>query len=74
VQKFYTAHFNSYLNYHRPCGFATRTVNERVKRRRVYKAADYATPYEKLKSVEEATAYLKKGTRARPRIISEKGP
>jgi len=22
VQKFYTAHFNPYLNFHRPCGFA----------------------------------------------------
>jgi len=23
IQKFYTAHFNPYLNFHRPCGFAT---------------------------------------------------
>jgi hypothetical protein len=23
VQKFYTAHFNPYVNFHRPCGFAT---------------------------------------------------
>lgn len=27
VQKFYTAHLNAYLNYHRPCGFATVTVD-----------------------------------------------
>jgi transposase InsO family protein len=59
VQKFYTAHFNPYLNYHRPCGFATTSFNERGKRTRHYKAADYQTPYEKLKSLPEAGQYLK---------------
>jgi transposase InsO family protein len=59
VQKFYTAHLNAYLNYHRPCGFATVTVDARGKRRRQYKPADYATPYEKLKSLPEAAQYLK---------------
>ena len=61
VQKFYTAHFNPYLNYHRLCGFATTTFNERGKRTRRYKAADYQTPYEKLKSLPEAAGYLKQG-------------
>ena len=59
VQKFYTAHLNGYLNYHRPCGFATVTVDARGKRRRQYKPVDYATPYEKLKSLPEAEQYLK---------------
>lgn len=59
VQKFYTAYFNRYLNFHRPCGFATVTVDKRGKRRRVYKTDDYATPYEKLKSLPEAASYLK---------------
>jgi transposase InsO family protein len=59
VQKFYTAHLNGYLNYHRPCGFATVTVDARGKRRRQYKPGDYATPYEKLKSLPEAEQYLK---------------
>ena len=59
VQKFYTAHLNAYLNYHRPCGFATVTVDARGKRRRQYKLADYATPYEKLKSLPEAEQYLR---------------
>src|SRR5258708_21121008 len=54
VQKFYTAHFNPYLNYHRPCGFATTSFNARGKRTRRYKAAVYQTPYEKLKSLPEA--------------------
>jgi hypothetical protein len=61
VHKFYAAHFNPYLNFHRPCGFATVTLDERGKRRRRYKREDYATPYEKLKSLPEAASYLKAG-------------
>lgn len=59
VQKFYTAQLNPYLNFHRPCGFATVTLDARGKRRRQYKREDYATPYEKLKSLEKAEQYLK---------------
>ncbi len=59
LQKFYTAHFNPYLNFHRPCGFATVTVDAQGKRQRVYKQEHYATPYEKLKSLPRAETYLK---------------
>ena len=59
VQKFYTAHMNPYLNYHRPCGYATVSVDARGKRQRRYKPSDYATPYEKLKSLTQAELYLK---------------
>jgi len=58
VQKFFTAHLNPYLNFHRPCGFATVSLDARGKRRRQYKREDYATPYEKLKSLEKAEQYL----------------
>src|SRR6516225_6225366 len=61
VQKFYTAHLNPYLNFHRPCGFATVSHDARGKRQRKYKVEDYATPYEKLKSLPEAASYLKQG-------------
>lgn len=61
VHQFYAAHLNPYLNYHRPCGFATVTVDARGRRRRKYPLADYATPYEKLKSLPEAKQYLKPG-------------
>jgi transposase InsO family protein len=37
IQKYYTAHLNPYLNYHRPCGFATATVNQKGKRKGVYR-------------------------------------
>ena len=59
VGKFYTAHLNPYLNFHRPCGFATVSQDARGKRKRKYELKDYATPYEKLKSLPKATDYLK---------------
>ncbi len=59
VQKFYAAHLNPYLNFHRPCGFATVGLDARGKRRRHYAGEDYATPYEKLKSLQQAEQYLK---------------
>jgi hypothetical protein len=60
-QKFYTAHFNSYLNYHRPCGFATVRILARGKRQRSYPAQGYRTPYEKLVSLPNWQQYLKPG-------------
>jgi transposase InsO family protein len=54
LQKFYTARLNPYLNFHRPCGFATVSLDARGKRKREYKTKDYATPYEKLKSLPDA--------------------
>jgi len=63
-QKFYTAQLNPYLNYHRPCGFATIQRGKRGKRRRVYKAADYRTPFEKLISLADWERFLKPGISA----------
>lgn len=63
IQRFYMTHFNPYLNYHRPCGFAHVEVDERGRRRRRYRRQNYATPYEKLHSVAEAHRYLKEGVR-----------
>lgn len=63
IQRFYTAHFNPYLNYHRPCGFAHVQLDERGRRRRRYRHQDYATPYEMLHSLPEAQRYLKEGLR-----------
>lgn len=59
IQRFYTAHFNSYLNYHRPCGFAQVRYDRRGRRQRRYAAADYATPYEKLRLLPDSHRYLK---------------
>ncbi len=60
-QKFYTAYFNPYLNYHRPCGFATVATDRRGKRQRRYPVNNYRTPYEKLVSLKKWQQYLKPG-------------
>lgn len=49
---------NPYLNYHRPCGFATIKVDRKGKEKKIYET--YLTPYEKLKSLPNATMYLKR--------------
>ncbi len=59
IEQFYRKYFNPYLNYHRPCGFATLTRDQRGKQKRVYPVGDYQTPYEKLKSLPNAEQYLK---------------
>ncbi|HEY7616992.1 MAG TPA: hypothetical protein VH744_09330 [Terriglobales bacterium] len=60
-QLFYTAYFNPYLNFHRPCGYATVVTNARGKRKRRYRHQDYQTPYEKLTSLPEWEKSLKAG-------------
>jgi len=61
IQRFYTAYFNPYLNYHRPCGFALVGYDERGRRKRRYRAGDYATPYQKFRSLPEGYRCLKEG-------------
>jgi hypothetical protein len=59
LQRFYTAYFNPYLNFHRPCGFAQLEVAANGKRRRRYPLQDYRTPYEKLLSLDRWEDHLK---------------
>ncbi len=61
LQNFYAEHLNPYLNFHRPCGFATVSLDERGKRQRKYKIEDYRTPFEKLQSLPEGESFLKPG-------------
>jgi hypothetical protein len=63
-QKFLTAYLNPYLNFHRPCGYATIATNSRGNRKRTYRHKDYRTPYEKLTSLKGWTEYLKQGITA----------
>lgn len=60
-QRFYMAHLNPYLNFHRPCGFALVSTDARGKRKRLYPAEDYRTPYEKLQTIERWELHLKPG-------------
>jgi len=57
VHKFYTAHFNPYLNFHRPCGFAIVTVDAQASASASTKHEHYATPYEKLKLLPHSEIY-----------------
>ena len=61
IGTFYARHLNPYLNFHRPCGFATVSLDARGKRQRQYKTEDYRTPFEKLKSLERAEQYCRPG-------------
>lgn len=63
--RFYMTHFNPYLNYHRPCGFATVEIGERGRCQRRFRLDDYRTPYEKLLSLPHWEQFLK------PRITPE---
>lgn len=59
IQAFYTHVLNPYLNFHRPCGFATDVVDRKGKVRKRYDA--YLTPFEKLKSLPEVEQHLRRG-------------
>lgn len=62
INAFYEERFNEYLNFHRPCGFATVTVDEKGRRRKNYKT--YQTPHERLKSLVKTKESAKKILRA----------
>lgn len=59
INEFYRLSFNEYLNYHRPCGYATVTLDGKGKQRKKYDV--YQTPYERLRTLPEAEQYLKCG-------------
>lgn len=59
INQFDRNYFNIYLNFHRPCGFATTITDSRGKRKKIYET--YLTPYEKFKSLENPKQYLKPG-------------
>lgn len=57
INEFNKKYLNSYLNYHRPCGFAVPRADKQGKIKKKYEI--WMTPYEKLKSLETAEQYLK---------------
>ncbi len=59
INEFYQKFFNPYLNFHRPCGFATTTVDGKGKEKKKYDV--YLTPYAKLKTLDNWTEYLAPG-------------
>ena len=61
INEFLSEHLNPYVNYHRPCFFPVKTINEKGKQMTKYPYKMMMTPYEKLKSVKQAEEYLKVG-------------
>lgn len=59
ITRFYRETLNVYLNFHRPCGFATEVVDERGKVRKRYDS--YLTPFEKFQGLPQAERFLKPG-------------
>jgi hypothetical protein len=61
VSAFASGILSTYLNFHRPCYFPTDYTDAKGKLRKRYRYEDMQTPYEKLKSLPQATRYLKPG-------------
>lgn len=61
VNAFCTDFLNPYVNYHRPCFFPETITDDKGKERKRYHYNDMKTPYEKLRSLPEASAHLKAG-------------
>jgi transposase InsO family protein len=61
INAFNQQHLNPYLNYHRPCFFPETTTDHKGKQRKIYRYENMMTPYDKLKSLPNASDYLKPG-------------
>ncbi len=61
INRFNFNALNPYVNYHRPCLYATVTVDEKGKIKKTYKFNDVMTPYDKFKSLSQAEQYLRDG-------------
>ena len=61
LNDFYFNCFNRYINYHRPCAFASESIDAKGKIKKIYPQDGYKTPYEKLRSIPGARKHLKKG-------------
>ena len=59
MQQFYTAYFNPYLNYHRPCAQPDLVIDEKGRARYTYHR--YQTPLETLRAVPNPAQYLRSG-------------
>jgi hypothetical protein len=57
INKFLRENMDDYLNFHRPCGFATDYADTKGKVKKKYET--YMTPYEKLISLSNFEQYLK---------------
>jgi transposase InsO family protein len=59
VNAFCADYLNPYVNFHRPCFFPETITDAKGKERKKYRYKDMTTPYEKFKSIPDASQYLK---------------
>jgi hypothetical protein len=61
INTFYFEYFHEFMNYHRACAFPEEIADPKKagKTKKVYPSKGYMTPYEKLKSLNNAKQYLK---------------
>lgn len=61
INAFCARYFNTYLNFHRPCGYSVTETDKQGKQKKVYKEENYMPPYQKLKTLENWKQYLAPG-------------
>jgi hypothetical protein len=57
INDFYIKYFNPYLNFHRPCGFASLKIDKKWRKKKVY--THYLIPYDALKRIVGGHKFLK---------------
>ena len=62
VNEFHREYLNPYINYHRPCYFPVTKTNAKGKQVKTYPYDAMMTPYEKLRSLDSPSQYLRRGT------------
>jgi transposase InsO family protein len=62
INEFNREHLIPYLNFHRPCYFAEIKIDAKGKEKKIYPYRSMMTPYEKLKSLPDASSYLRADT------------
>jgi hypothetical protein len=73
INEFYQTYFNWWLNLHRPCMYATSTVDAKGKVVKTYKHQDVKTPLEALESLnKQGLVTFKKDTTLKDLIIKAK--
>jgi hypothetical protein len=72
IQQFYTAHFNPYLNYHRPCAQADLEIDDRGRQRCAYRR--YQTPLETLLALPQTRTIPAPGTHPRRLATHRRSP
>jgi transposase InsO family protein len=61
INQFCQNYLNTYLNFYRPCGFATTETDKLGKQKKIYELENYLTPNQKLKTLKNWTQYLAPG-------------